>query len=69
VFREAKQGLDDAIDRTVDVGKVYDLEPAQVRAQRVLLELGKEALVENTEWIALHKHRPVELPHAPMPTH
>jgi DNA-directed RNA polymerase subunit K/omega len=49
IFRRAKQLLEEARD---------DLE----RQQRVLLELGKVALEENSEWVLLHRDRPLELP-------
>jgi hypothetical protein len=33
-------------------------------ARRILLELGKEALAENGDWVLLHRERPVDVPHA-----
>lgn len=49
IFRRAKYLLEEAQD---------DGE----RQQRVLLELGKVALEENSEWVLLHRERPLELP-------
>jgi hypothetical protein len=49
IFRRAKQLLEEAKG---------DLE----KQQRVLLELGKAALEENSEWVLLHRDRPLELP-------
>ena len=31
-------------------------------AQELLLQLGKEALIENGDWVLLHRERPMELP-------
>jgi len=31
--------------------------------QALLEELGKEALVENGDWVLLHRERPLEVPH------
>jgi hypothetical protein len=33
-------------------------------ASRILLELGKEALAENGDWVLAHRERPVDVPHA-----
>jgi hypothetical protein len=33
------------------------------RAHTILVELGKEALAENGDWVLLHRERPLELPH------
>jgi len=33
-------------------------------AQDLIEELGKEALVENGDWVLLHRERPLEVPHA-----
>ena len=39
-----------------------ELDKPDVDHQRVLLELGKAALEENSDWLLLHRERPVELP-------
>jgi hypothetical protein len=31
-------------------------------AERVILELGKEALTENGDWVMLHRARPINVP-------
>jgi hypothetical protein len=36
----------------------------QEEAQRILVELGKEALAENGDWLLTHRDRPVDVPHA-----
>ncbi len=36
----------------------------QENAQRVIHELGREALAENGDWVLLHRERPLEVPHA-----
>ncbi|MDX6613913.1 MAG: hypothetical protein QOD75_3099 [Blastocatellia bacterium] len=33
-------------------------------AQELIEELGREALVENGDWVLLHRERPLEVPHA-----
>jgi hypothetical protein len=33
-----------------------------VDVRRVILELGKEALVENGDWVLIHRERPIEVP-------
>lgn len=33
-------------------------------AQDILIELGKESLAENGDWVLTHRERPVEVPHA-----
>jgi len=33
-------------------------------ARRILLELGKESLAENGDWLMTHRNRPVDVPHA-----
>lgn len=38
--------------------------PDRTRAAATVRSLGKAALAENSEWIVLHRHRPVELPHS-----
>gem|GEM_PF-4203074 len=38
--------------------------PNPIRAAATVRSLGKAALAENSEWIVLHRHRPVELPHS-----
>ncbi|MCE7972915.1 MAG: hypothetical protein DYG92_01120 [Leptolyngbya sp. PLA1] len=38
--------------------------PDAARAAATVRSLGKAALAENSEWIVLHRHRPVELPHS-----
>ncbi|MBK9249597.1 MAG: hypothetical protein IPM69_16140 [Ignavibacteria bacterium] len=32
--------------------------------QSLTLELGKEALIENGDWVMLHRERPMEVPKA-----
>jgi hypothetical protein len=41
--------------RLLDAGEV-------VRAQLIVEELGKEALMENGDWVLLHRDRPIEVP-------
>jgi hypothetical protein len=31
-------------------------------ARKILFELGKEALNENSGWVLLHRERPIEIP-------
>lgn len=38
--------------------------PDPARSEATVRSLGKAALAENSEWIVLHRHRPVELPHS-----
>jgi hypothetical protein len=33
-------------------------------AQQIILELGREALAENGDWVMTHRERPVDVPHA-----
>jgi hypothetical protein len=48
----------DLIDETVALRYVGD----HVRARDILVEIGKIALVENGDWLILHRQRPVEVP-------
>lgn len=36
----------------------------RAEAQLIMLELGKEALAENGDWVMTHRERPVDVPHA-----
>ena len=38
--------------------------PGSGEAPATLLELGKEALAENGDWVLLRRERPLEMPHA-----
>jgi hypothetical protein len=52
LFQHAASRLDECIDKQ-DAPKTY----------RLLIELGKEALIEHGDWLFLHRERPLEVPH------
>jgi hypothetical protein len=37
---------------------------ASGRAEALIRNLGSEALMENGDWVILHRERPLEVPHA-----
>jgi DNA-binding IclR family transcriptional regulator len=38
-------------------------EPSTRSLRELVNELGKEALMENADWVMLHRDRPLEVPH------
>jgi hypothetical protein len=52
VFAHAERRL----CKDIDEGELH-------RAEQIILELGKEALAENGDWVMTHRERPVDVPH------
>lgn len=57
LFAEAETQINDGSDEA----RLY-LKEIIAEIQRLLLEIGKQALDENAEWLLLHRSRPVEIP-------
>lgn len=56
-MRELFQAADEALERAASTA-------ASIDADRIVLDLGCEALAEHADWLLLHRARPIELPTA-----
>jgi hypothetical protein len=63
LFAKGSRALDDIIKRQQTVKNDPDKSKAyQKEAEKLLFDLGQEALQENADWVLLHRKKPFELP-------